>query len=214
MEERVMTPQQYPGTPGVAPPRGWVPPLDTFLRLIGVYDNSRGVWVGLPLQALTEALVAAEAKHALDRIDDRDAVQATITDGSEVGTVKTVSIEVPSGEVWFINRIVVTSPAESSTGTGDIVRVNVRISRWAYPDSRSGSSANENGRAYWSAAKGSASGGEYTINFAAQGELGEELRLVGGDKITLEATLTGAEAGADLTATLTPYGRKGKRLAD
>jgi len=47
-----LTPQQaYPGYPGVAPPKGWVPPLDAVMRLMGVFDNKKGVWVGLPLQA-------------------------------------------------------------------------------------------------------------------------------------------------------------------
>lgn len=212
--EKQFTPQQGPGYPGVRPPKGWVPPLDVLLREMGVYDNKEGVWKALPLQAFTEALVVAESKHALDRIDDRDAVSAKIASGSEVGAQATASIEVPSGEVWFLNRLVLTSPAESSGGHGDIVKVNVRISRWAFPDSRTGTTTNENGRAYWSAAKGSASLDTYTIDLPAQGELGEELRLFGGDKITLEATLTGANAGADLTATLTPYGRKAKRLVE
>jgi len=209
--EKEFTPQTYPG---VRPPRGWVPPLDAVLTLVGVYDSVEGVWKTLPLQAFTEGLVVAESKYALDRIDDRDAVEAEIESGSEVGEQATASIEVPLGEVWFLNRLVLTSPAESGVGVGDIVKVNVRISKWTFPDSRTGTTANEHGRAYWSAAKGTAALDTYTIDLPAQGELGEELRLFSGDKITLEATLTGATAGADLTATLTPYGRKVKRLVE
>ena len=46
----------------------------------GVYDTDKGVWVGLPLQALTEALVLAEALHAVDRIDERNHVEVTVPD--------------------------------------------------------------------------------------------------------------------------------------
>jgi hypothetical protein len=172
------------------------------LNLIGVYDTDLGAWVGLPIEALTEALVLAESKHALDKIDDRNKKEATIPAGSPVGEKKTAEIEVPSGEVWFINRLVLTSPAESGPGVGDIVKVNVRVSKW--PENK----------AYWSAAKGTAALDTYTIDLPAHGELGEELRLFGGDKLTLEAELTGAVAGANLVASLTPYGRKGKRLVE
>ena len=197
-------PQQViaPGYPGVAPPKGWVPPLGGVLNLIGVYDTDLGAWVGLPIETLTEALVLAESRHAVDRIDDRNKKEATIPAGSAVGEKKTAEIEVPSGEVWFINRLVLTSPAESGPGIGDIVKVSIRVSRW--PENK----------AYWSAAKGTAALDTYTIDLPAQGELGEELRLSGGDKLTLEAELTGAVAGANLVASLSPYGRKGKRLVE
>ena len=208
VEERV-TPQQLPG---VLPPTGWVPPLDTKMTLIGVYNTQSGRWVGLPIQALVEALVQAESKYALDRIDDRDGVQATIPNGSAVGTEVTASITVPSGEVWFLNRLVVTSPADS--GAGEIVTVNVRISKWQAPDSRTGTAINDAGRSYWANAQGTTAADTYTIDLPAQGELGEELRLFAGDTITLVATLTTAAAGADLTATLKPYGRKAKRLVE
>ena len=49
--------------------------------------------------------------------------------------------------------------------------------------------------------------------FAAT-NLSEPLRLVGGDKLTLVATLTGAAAGAALTAELIPFGWKGRYLVD
>jgi len=81
--EKEYAPQQTapiaPGYPGVQPPKGWVPPLGGVLNLIGVYDTDKGVWVGLPLQALTQALVLAEALHTMDRIDERDYVEVTVT---------------------------------------------------------------------------------------------------------------------------------------
>jgi hypothetical protein len=169
--------------------------------------------VGLPQQALTEALVIAESKYAIDRIDERDRVEAKIPSGSEIGTKKTASFEVKDGEVVFLNRIVVVSPAQSDAN-GEVVKVNFRISKWQAPDTRGGDTINENGRSYWSEGKGTVAQDTYTVDLPAQGELGEELRLFGPAKITLVAELTGAAAGADLTASLTPYGRKAKRLVE
>ena len=67
-----IVPQQSPGYPGARPPKGWVPPLDQWLSLLGVYDNESGFWVGLPLQVLSEQLVLAENQHALVRLDPRN----------------------------------------------------------------------------------------------------------------------------------------------
>jgi hypothetical protein len=216
--EKTYTPQQVGPVlgpiPGVPPAKGWVPPVSPVLTLIGVYDTRQGLWVGLSQQALTEALVVAESKYAIDRIDERDKVEAKIPIGSEIGTKKTASFEVKEGEVVFINRIVVVSPAESGAGVGDIVKVNFRISKWQAPDVRGGDTVNENGRSYWSESKGTTAEDTYTVDLPAQGELGEELRLFGPARITLVAELTGAAAAADLIATLTPYGRKAKRLVE
>ncbi len=51
MKEKLWTPQQAPGYPGARPPKGWVPPLDAVLTLLGVFDNQGGFWQTLPLQA-------------------------------------------------------------------------------------------------------------------------------------------------------------------
>ncbi|MCL0092860.1 hypothetical protein M1N92_04285, partial [Dehalococcoidia bacterium] len=198
----------------IQPPKGYVPPLRNELQPIGVYSIDTGFWVGLPIEAFTEALVVAESKHAVDRIDERDKVEAKITTASEVGTRRTASFEVRDGEVAFLNRIVVTSPAESGPAVGDIVKVNFRISRWEHPDARIGETVNEDGRSYWSESKGTSAADTYTVDLPAQGELGEELRLVGPARVTLVAELVGAAAGTDLTATLTPYGRKARRLVE
>ena len=52
------------------------------LSLLGVYDNESGFWVGLPLQALTEALLVAEPLHTEDRIDERDKIEVTVPNGT------------------------------------------------------------------------------------------------------------------------------------
>ncbi len=79
-----IVPQQYTGQ---RPPKGWVPPLDAVLSLLGVYDNVSGFWVGLPLQALTEALLVDEALHTEDRIDERDKIEITVPNGTAKDTV-------------------------------------------------------------------------------------------------------------------------------
>ena len=92
--------------------------------------------------------------------------------------------------------------------------VNFRISKWPYPDTRAGVTVDDDGRSYWANAQGTAAEDTYTVDLPAQGDLGEELRLEAGDVITLVATLTGAVAGAALTASLTPFGRKVKKLVE
>jgi hypothetical protein len=179
---------------------------------IGVYKGG-AAFIDLDKLA-NQPLAAVERLYSLDRLDDRDAVQAKIAAGASVGSKAEGQLTVPAGEVWLINRLEAVSPAESGAGVGDIVQVNIRVSSWKYPDARTGTEVNANGRSYWSADRGDASLNTYTIDLPAQGELGEELRLVGGDVLTLAATLTGATAGADLTATLTPYGRKVKKLVE
>jgi hypothetical protein len=50
-------------------------------------------------------------------------------------------------------------------------------------------------------------------DLAAAGQLGADLRLIGGDKITVVATVTAVGgATADRKVTLNPFGRKATRL--
>jgi hypothetical protein len=50
-------------------------------------------------------------------------------------------------------------------------------------------------------------------DLATAGELGADLRLIGGDKITVVATVTAAGGTtADRKVTLNPFGRKSTRL--
>lgn len=160
---------------------------------------------------VVQPLVAAEKLYALDRIDDRDKVEAKIASGASVGAKASAKLTVPSGEVWYLNRLVLVSPAESGGGVGDIVQVNFCVSSWALRADET-ALVEGAGRKYWKDNKGTAAENTYTVDLPSQGELGEELRLGPGDFITLYAELTGAAAGADLTASLTPYGRKAKLL--
>lgn len=187
-----------------APPAAGIPPLSATV-LVGGYDPRDGTLRALNLDVLRQIQAQVERLYTIDRLDDRNKVEAVIAAGAAVASVASKELVVPDGEVWFVNRLVLVSPAESGVGVGDIVQVNVRVSRW--PKTTTGID-----KAYWSADKGTVALDTLTIDLPAQGELGEELRLEAGDKLTLVATLTGAAAGADLTASLTPYGRKGKQL--
>ena len=182
-----------------------IPPLASQSVLVAGYDPRDGSLRVLNLGALVEPLILAEKAYCLDRLDERNMVEATIKAGSAVGAKATKELVVPAGEVWYLNRIRLLSPAESGADVGDIVKVNVAISIW--PKSEDGSD-----KTYWAEGKGTAAEDTFDIDLPAQGELGEELRLVEGDKLTLIAELTGANAGADLTASMVPFGRKGRRL--
>ncbi|MEL7562816.1 hypothetical protein [Dehalogenimonas sp. 4OHTPN] len=188
-------PQQYPGYPGARPPKGWVPPLGQSLALLGVYDNESGAWMGLPLQVLREALLNAEAIHTEDRIDERDKVEVTVPDASAQDTVKTVELEVPAGEVWFLNRLNLVTEAEVSG--------NIRVSKFPKTDAID--------KKYL--ATDQAAGNDEAYDLAEAGQLGADLRLVGGDKLTVVATVTAAGGTtAARKVILSPFGRKARRL--
>ena len=191
MKERIV-PQQYTGQ---RPPRGWVPPLGQDLSLLGVYDNESGYWMGLPLQVLREALLTAESLHTEDRIDERDKIELTVPNATAKDVVKTKEYEVPAGEVWYLNRLNLVTEAEVSG--------NIRISRFpktgtvdkTYLGTDLAASQDEN------------------YDLASAGQLGADLRLLGGDKLTVVATVTAVGGTtADRKVTLNVYGRKARRL--
>jgi hypothetical protein len=187
-----IVPQQYAGQ---RPPKGWVPPLDAVLTLLGVYDNVSGFWVGLPLQALTEALLVAEALHTEDRIDERDKIELTVPNGTAKDAVKTKEYEIPAGEVWYLNRLNLVTEAEISG--------NIRISKFPKSDTVD--------KAYLGTDLAASQNVDYDLG--AAGQLGADLRLVGGDKVTVVATVTaGGGTTADRKVTLNPFGRKATRL--
>jgi hypothetical protein len=194
MTEKIVT-QQYPGYPGTRPPKGWVPPLGQDLTLLGVYDNESGYWMGLPLQVLREALLTAESLHTEDRIDERDKIEVTVPDVSAQDVVKTKEYEVPAGEVWFLNRLNLVTEAEVSG--------NIRISKFP--------KVSDIDKKYLGTDQ--AAGATTNYDLAAAGQLGADLRLIGGDKLTVVATVTAVGGTtADRKVTLNLYGRKARRL--
>ena len=191
MTKRIV-PQQYAGQ---RPPKGWVPPLGQDLTLLGVYDNESGYWMGLPLQVLREALLTAEFLHTEDRIDERDKIEVTVPDVSAQDVVKTKEYEVPAGELWYINRLNLVTEAEVSG--------NIRVSKFP--------KVSDIDKKYLGTDQ--AAGATTNYDLAAAGQLGADLRLIGGDKLTVVATVTAVGGTtADRKVTLNLYGRKARRL--
>lgn len=175
--------------------------------------NYKGVPAFFDLDKLAnQPLVAAERLYAYDRIDARDIVTVTHPAAALLAaTLRAVLGPVPAGEVWFLNRVLVNIPAQ--VGAEAIAQCNFRISSWAIPDIRTGTTPDVDGRSYWPANLGTAGIDAFIVDFPAQAELGEELRLIAGDYISLVTTITTAAVGAAaLITTLTPFGRKGKLL--
>jgi hypothetical protein len=230
-------PQQYAGYPGTRPPKGWVPPLDQWLSLLGVYDNETGFWVGLPLQVLSEQLVLAEKQHALDRIDPRNGfVSITVPIGTAVGASVTGEIEVPEGEIWYLRGHEIRVHQQAALTAGDLI-CNFRVSRFPVTDDVAKLFYNTGDRllatqaqiaawdvtdhdwvqdgAYWDGAAEVKVYRDVIRDFADPDELGNALRLVGGDKLTLVVTgETAAIAGGAVTVDLTVWGLRGKRLVE
>ena len=230
-------PQQYPGYPGTRPPKGWVPPLNQFLSLLGAYDNESGYWVGLPLQVLSEQLVLAEKQHALDRIDPRNGrTSITVPIGTAVGASITGEIEVPEDEIWYLRNHEIHVHQQAALTAGDLI-CNFRVSRFPTTDDVARLFYSTNDRltatqaqiaagdvydhdlvlvgAYWDGTDEVKVYRDVIRDFADPDELGNALRLVGGDKLTLVATgETAAIAGGAVTVDLTVWGLRGKRLVE
>ena len=230
-------PQQYSGYPGTRPPKGWVPPLNQFLSLLGVYDNESGFWVGLPLQVLSEQLVLAEKQHALDRIDPRNGlVSITVPIGTVVGASVTGEIEVPDDEIWYLRGHEIRVHQQAALTAGDLI-CNFRVSRFPTTDDIAKLFYSTADRltatqaliaagdvfdhdlvlagVYWDGAAEVKVYREVIRDFADPDELGNALRLIGGDKLTLVATgETAATAGGAVSVDLTVWGLRGKRLVE
>lgn len=236
MTNKILT-QQLPGYPGTRPPKGWVPPLDQWLSLLGVFDNENGYWVGFPLQTLTEQLVLAEKQHALDRIDPRNGqVSITVPIGTAVGAQVSGEIEVPEDEIWFLRNHEIRVHQQAGLTAGDLI-CNFRVSRFPTSDDVAKLFYNTVDRllatqaqiaagdvfdhdqvlagAYWDGVAEVKVYRDVIRDFADPDELGNALRLIGGDKLTLVATgETAAIAGGAVTVDLTVWGLRGKRLVE
>jgi len=163
--------------------------------------NYKGAATFIDLDKLVnQPLVLAEKVYALDRVDSRNGVQVTVPNGTALAAVVTGQIEVPAGEVWFLNRLSVVCPAADATGTCSF---NILVSSFPKTEDR--------GDKPYLPANVTAMGATTDYDLPAQGELGEELRMVGGDKLTLQLTVTVAFT-ADKVFRLNPWGRKGKAL--
>ena len=118
----------------IQPPKGYVPPLRNELSPMGVYDTSLGYWVGLPIEALVEALIWAEKQYTLDKIDTRNGqVKVTVPIGTTTDASKTGEIEVPTDELWYLCAHEITIPQVAGLTAGDI-QVNFRVSSFPKVD--------------------------------------------------------------------------------
>jgi len=109
--------------------------------------------------------------------------------------VKTTEFEVPSGEVWYLNRLNLVTEAEVSG--------NIRVSKFPKTDTTD--------KKYLSTDQAASQNVNYDL--ASAGQLGADLRLVGGDKVTVVATVTAVGGTtADRKVTLNPYGRKARQM--
>jgi len=146
------------------------------------------------------------------KLDTRNTVTATLAATAVIGDIATAVLTVPAGELWFIQALELTSPPQTAGG-GQIVLVNWRISSWPDDDG-----SNAAGKLFWSIGRGTVALDTYWCEFFAEAPLMSEenlstpIRMIGGDKITLYATLTGANCTAALSATLTPFGYKATLL--
>lgn len=164
-----------------------------------VWDHRNNQYGILNQGFLAELCLLAEKAYTIDRLDDRNGVKATIKNGAAVNDVVKGTIEVPAGEVWYINRLSVVCPAADATGSA---KFNIEVSFFPKADT-----ANKD----YLSADVTAMGATTNYDLASVGHLGEELRLIGGDKLVLRLTVTVAFT-ADKDFNLIVYGRAGKRL--
>ena len=164
----------------------------------------KGVAAILDLDLLVvQPLVLAEKAYSLDRIDSRNGVNVTVPLATDVGdAVAPGEIEVPAGEVWYLNRLSVSCPVPDATGT---CSYNILVS--SFPKTATGTD-----KPYLPANAADPGVGPDDYDLPAQGELGEELRLVGGDKLSLVLTVTVGPFAAITVYRLNIWGRKGKLL--
>lgn len=205
----------------IQPPKGYVPPLRNELTPIAVYNNATGYWVGLPIEALIEALVEAEQKHILGILDGReenyDLQTITIPNGAVDGDIYSEQLTVPDDKVWFVTAIALATPADD----GGVPSINWRCSLWI---DRVGASVN--GQLYHRDYLSATPLGDtfYDECFAGAPFLGGPeplfpptnkpypLRLPPGTKLTFDAASIGAAATGDMVCTARLFGHIGKYL--
>ncbi|GAI45194.1 unnamed protein product, partial [marine sediment metagenome] len=166
----------------------------------------KGIAAILDLDLLVkQPLVEAERMHILGLLDGRegnyDSVSLTTVAG-EVATTRTGTLTVPTGEVWFINSVVTTIPA-NCVG-------NWHCSLWT-----DRVAASVLGQPFHAAVLAP---GEHRDEFSTVGGVwlitnkGVELRLPAGAVITF--VMTSVPAVALVTGTLLLYGWVGKVLVE
>lgn len=195
IENKDVFPQQV----GIA-----IPPLIGSV-VVGGFDPRDSTIRALNLGGLVEQLITAEILHTNDRIDERKAATVTIPTATGVGSVIEGSIVVPADEVWYLNRLTLGIPAvEATTSAG--VSANILVS--SFPKGADGKD-----KPYLAADQlPEAAVTSVTYDLTALGQLGAELRVVGGDKLTIRATVVTAVLAVNHDVVLTPFGRGARQL--
>ncbi|MDD4986007.1 MAG: hypothetical protein PHQ43_09500 [Dehalococcoidales bacterium] len=163
------------------------------------WDHRNNQYGALNQGFLAELCLLAEKVYILDRLDDRNHTKVIIENGAVANDVSKGTIEVPTGEVWYINRLAVVCPAADADGSA---KFNIEVTSFPKVDS-----ANKD----YLPADVTAMGATTNYDLADPGQLGTDMRLVGGDKLVLRLTVT-VDFTADKDFYLRVYGRKGKRL--
>jgi len=166
----------------------------------------KGIAAILDLDLLVnQPLVLAERLYSLDRIDSRNGVNTVLALGADVGdAVAPGVITVPANEVWFLNRLSVSCPVQDITGTCDY---NILVS--SFPLTAAGGI-----KPYLPANEADPVAATDNYALPAQGELGEELRLVAGDTLSLAVVITAGAFAVLTNYRLDIWGRKGKLLVE
>nr|MDD4985843.1 hypothetical protein [Dehalococcoidales bacterium] len=163
-------------------------------------------------------------------------VSVTVPIGTAVGASVTGEIEVPEDEIWFLRGHEIRVHQQATLTDGDLI-CNFRVSRFPTSDDVAKLFYNTNDRllatqaliaagdvsdhdlvlvgAYWDGSDEVKVYRDVIRDFADPDELGNALRLIGGDKLTLVATgETAAVAGGAVSVDLTVWGLRGKRLVE
>ena len=220
--------------PEAPPPRlltdqGWVA-----LTPLAVWSIVNSRFEALPIEALTEALIWAEKQHCLDRIDERNGKVSITVPANTTKTKFTAELSVSEGEVWYLAQHLLCIRKNAAITAGAL-EADFLVS--CFPKLEDGSEKPYYGAdARLSADHAAIAAGDvcdlverpvgavlvdaeptvvnakFIRDFRNGDELGTELRLVEGDKLTLVVYVTTAP-DVDVTVDLIVWGRKGKRLA-
>jgi len=179
--------------------------------LVGGYKG-QSVFIDLD-KLVNEPLALVEGLYALDRLDARDTITATLPIGAVAADGPVVdTLEVPAGELWIVTQVTIACAVTAVAG--EVIAANFRHLGWQFADIRGGAAVHDAGRSYLAAALQATSIAaiDEDIVFADADELGAPLRLPGGSVITLVATSAGDALTEARDITLTPHGRKIRRL--
>ncbi len=178
---------------------------------IGNYKGAAAFW-DLD-KGVVQPLIHAESLHNLGvidgRLEDYDLQTITIPNAAAVGAVVTEELTVPAGQVWFINFVELTTPADA----GGRANINWRCDLWTDPVAAAAAGqlatavgyADIAGNTWWDEFHSAAP-------FMAVTGKNYPLRLPAGTIITFQATNTIAIATGAMAGTGRLFGWIGKLL--